>query len=208
MKVHIKKYPKWIGPYQLTKPLLKLGLSEEKRDKLVDLLDKIKVTDLCNFIQNFFEKRRVKVKIHYYDSWSAYNTLGYIILPVLKQLAETKHGSPFVDDEDVPEELKSTSAPPKKDDYDIDDNHHKRWEWVLGEMIWAFEQINIDWEEQYWKVKPEIDFTEYPEDKGKGFVPVRWKVEGDIDWDGRKKHQDRITNGFKLFGKYYQCLWD
>lgn len=208
MKVVIKKYPKWIGPYQLTKPLLKLGLSEEKRDKLIDFLDKIKVTDLCNYVQSFFEKRRVKVKIHYYDSWSAYNTLGYIILPVLKQLAETKHGSPYVDDEDVPDELKSTSAPPKQDEYDIDGNHHKRWDWVLGEMIWAFEQINIDWEDQYWKVKPEIDFTTYPEDEGKECVPVRWKVEGEIDWDARKKHQDRITNGFKLFGKYYQCLWD
>jgi hypothetical protein len=58
---------------------------------------------------------------------------------MLKQLKETKHGAPFVDDEDVPEELKSTSAPPKKDDWDVDDNHFKRWDYVMDEMIYAFE---------------------------------------------------------------------
>ena len=163
MKVYIKKYPKWIGPYQLTEPLLKLGLSEEKREKLIDFLDKIGLTKICDRIHKYFESKRVNVKIHYYDSWGAYNTLAYIILPVLKQLAETKQGSPYVVGEDVPEHLKSTVVPPKKDEYDIDGNHHNRWDWVLNEMIWAFEQINIDWEDQYWKVKPEIDFTKHPE---------------------------------------------
>ena len=31
-----------------------------------------------------------------------------------------------------------------------------------------------------------------------------WKV----DRDAMKKDQDRRANGFKLFGKYYQSLWD
>ena len=31
-----------------------------------------------------------------------------------------------------------------------------------------------------------------------------WKV----DRDGMKKDQDRRANGFKLFGKYYQSLWE
>ena len=51
------------------------------------------------------------------------HTLAMIIVPMLKQLKETKHGAPFVDDEDVPEELKSTSAPAKENDWDTDDNH-------------------------------------------------------------------------------------
>ena len=29
-----------------------------------------------------------------------------------------------------------------------------------------------------------------------------------IDWEARSKYQDRITNGFRLFGKYYENLWD
>ena len=28
------------------------------------------------------------------------------------------------------------------------------------------------------------------------------------DPEGRAAHQKRITNGFKLFGKYYENLWD
>jgi hypothetical protein len=51
------------------------------------------------------------------------HTLSHIVLPMLKQLKKDKHGSPLVDDEDVPEELRSTSAPAKENDWDIDDNH-------------------------------------------------------------------------------------
>ena len=28
------------------------------------------------------------------------------------------------------------------------------------------------------------------------------------DDEGRKKHQERMSNGFRLFGKYYEALWD
>jgi hypothetical protein len=30
----------------------------------------------------------------------------------------------------------------------------------------------------------------------------------EIDFEGLKVVQERITNGFRLFGKYYQALWD
>jgi hypothetical protein len=89
---------------------------------------------------------------------------------------------------------------------------HHRYEWALDEMIWAFEQLqpSVDWEDQYWwVVQPEIDFTERPEDEGASTIPVRWKDKGkcDCDWAGRQAHQDRISNGLRLFGKYFQTLW-
>jgi hypothetical protein len=28
------------------------------------------------------------------------------------------------------------------------------------------------------------------------------------DYEGMKVVQQRISNGFRLFGKYYECLWD
>ena len=74
------------------------------------------------------------------------STLSYIIIPMLKQLKETKHGSPSVDNIDVPKGLHSYSVPGKENESEIDDNWHDRWDWVLDEMIWAFEQINEDWE--------------------------------------------------------------
>jgi len=119
-------------------------------------------------------------------------------------LKETKHGSPWTDDEDVPEELRSTSAPPKENDYDTDDNHHKRWDWVMGEMIWAFEQkVRDEWQDDYYEydhVTPNKDSEDFSESLGLKLV---WE-----DPDGRKAHQERMTNGFRLFGKYYENLWD
>jgi hypothetical protein len=119
---------------------------------------------------------------------------------MLKQLKETKHGSPFVDDEDVPEELKSTSAPPKENDWDTDENHFKRWDWALNEMIWAFEQNLDDKSEEKF-----FDHAEWDE-KEKDFNKNLHKIK--IDQVGLKAHQDRKANGFRLFGKYYQGLWD
>ena len=144
--------------------------------------------------------QKISVKIHNYDTWSMDHTLAPIILPMLKQLKETKHGSPWIDDEDVPKELRSISAPPKENDYDTDDNHHKRWDWVLDEMIWAFEQKARDsWESDYYEYEDDPTKTE-----GLGLgLKLVWE-----DREGREAHQKRMTNGFRLFGKYYENLWD
>jgi hypothetical protein len=74
------------------------------------------VYDWVNWL--WFDRRTqtVKVRIDRWDTWSMDDTLAPIILPMLVQLKETKHGAPIVDDEDVPKELKSTSAEPKEKD--------------------------------------------------------------------------------------------
>jgi hypothetical protein len=154
------------------------------------------------------KEQKISVKIDPWDTWGMDTTLAHIVVPMLKQLKETKHGAPFVDDEDVPIELSKSAAPPTENEWDTDDNHFKRWDWVMDEMIFAFESKLMDWEDQFWKVKPELDFTEYPEDEGQMTVPVRWKVKGDCDWEARDAYQARISNGFRLFGKYYEGLWD
>lgn len=139
------------------------------------------------------------VKIDHHDTWSMDHTLSYIILPMLKQLKETKHGSPFTEDEDVPDELKSTNAPPKENDWDIDNNHFKRWDWVLGEMIWSFEQqLNDDGESQFYD-HSESKLTDDFEESIK-------KIK--VDREGLEAHQKRKSNGFRLFGRYFENLWD
>lgn len=200
MKVSIGPYRNWIGPYQIASALCfwakqvpdEYGIKREP-DWVHDFgtwLAEDKngndtwLTKACIWIESK-KKRSVKVRIDKYDTWSMDNTLAYIILPMLKQLQATKHGSPMVDDKDVPKELRSTSAPPKKDEWDADDNHHARWEWVLNQMIWSFEQIHADtdWEAEYHK-------------------------NGDFDIDGFKKHDEKIQKGLTLFGKYFRALWD
>jgi hypothetical protein len=119
---------------------------------------------------------------------------------MLIQLHETKHGAPFTEDEDVPEELRSTSAGPKENEWDTDDNHFKRWDWILTEMIWAFHQELQD--------DDEAEFFDHSEsvDSGGDFNERLGKLK--VDREGLQTHQERKANGFRLFGKYYQALWD
>lgn len=84
------------------------------------------------------DDRFVEVILHEYDTWSLDHTLSHIIAPCLKQLKETTHGAPSVDNEDVPEEL---WRPENFSEHDCDENWFARWEYVLDEMIWAFETI-------------------------------------------------------------------
>lgn len=152
------------------------------------------------------KERRIVVKIDRYDTWSMDHTLAHIIVPMLHQLKATTHGSPNTDDEDVPEHLRSTAAPPVEKWHE-DGNLHARWEWILDEMIWAFEQKTRGWwEEDYIIEHAEIDFDVERDENG--FKPLKWKKEGKYDREGEKAHQARMSNGFRLFGKYYEALWD
>ena len=163
------------------------------------------IEDMLQTFYNFFNwiwfdrrAQQIKVRIDKSDTWSMDHTLSHIVLPMLQQLQETKHGAPFVDDKDVPMILRSKSAPPKENEWDTDDNHFKRWDWVLDEMIWAFEQKCRDnWEDDY--------YGDYIENQKNG--PMAGSFEW-IDHEGRAAHQERMTNGFSLFGKYYEGLWD
>ncbi len=145
------------------------------------------------------EERKVEIRIDEYDSWNADQTLSLIALPLIKQLKETKHGSAFVDDEDVPEELRSTSAPPKENEWDSDKFLHDRWDWVLSEIIWALEQhIDENAEEKFYdhsNVNPEDNLM-------KQVKAIK------IDREGLDAFNARKQNGFRLLGVYWQNLWD
>ena len=157
------------------------------------------------------------VKIDKWDTWSMDHTLAHIVLPMLKQLKTTKHGSPLVEDEDVPEHLRSAAAPAKENEWDIDDNHFKRWDWVMDEMIFAFNcKVDDSWEEAF--RSGVLDVVTVPVDKDGNEVPKGehkfWQMKDGpnntykCDYEGMKVVEDRIQNGFRLFGKYYQGLWD
>ena len=147
------------------------------------------------------------VKLDRWDTWSFDHTLADIILPGLKQLKKDKHGAPFTEDDDVPEYLRSHMAQPKENEWDTDSLHFMRWDWILDEMIWAFEQkVKDDAEGQF------FDHSAYKDDKKgadtwlddmtKGVSKTKYDKEGHRAWQTRK------ANGFRLFGKYYENLWD
>jgi len=213
MKVILSNYRNhWLSPYIILK---KVCFWEKDEDKIYKLKDDpnnpyekwVKFLDpICQVWQKILDvihPRVMYVKIDRWDSWSADHTLSLIILPVMKQLKETKHGAPFVDDEDVPEELRSINAEPKENEWDTDSNHFKRWEYILNEMIWAFEQELKDDDESQFFDHSECGDEKFPWDKDGQYVS---KVK--LDKEGLEAHQKRKANGFRLFGKYYQNLWD
>ena len=143
-------------------------------------------------------QRQIEIRIDRFDTWGMDHTLALIIVPMLRQLHTTKHGAPMTDDEDVPEYLRSTSAPPKENESDIDDNHFKRWDWIMDEMIWSMEQIVNDDDNQFY------DHSEVDENADLSTQLEQMKV----DREGLQRYHDRIQNGCRLFGKYFQDLWD
>mgnify|MGYP000309432160 CR=1 FL=1 len=48
-------------------------------------------------------------------------------------------------------------------------------------------------------------YGDYTEDQKYG--PMAGSFEW-IDREGQKAHQDRMSNGFRLFGTYFENLWD
>ena len=238
MKIYISKYrDHWISPYTMLDYMFfwtdwskcsrnrSIASSLDEERKYVEHPEWVErwadcLTPVSRAIQWVGEKiypRIEYVKIDRWDTWSMDHTLGMIALPMLRQLKATKHGAPLVDDEDVPEELRSTNAPPKENEYDVDGNHFLRWDWVMDEMIFAFEhELDDSWQDAY--RSGDIDITWIPVDVHGNEVPKgehKYYQMGHgpkdtykCDYDGIRKVEERMQNGFRLFGKYYRALWD
>lgn len=163
-------------------------------------------------------ERDINIQIDPWDTWSMDHTLAMIVVPMLKQLKETKQGAPHVDSEDVPEELWATSV--EETEYNkngtTDPNFFKRWDWVMDEMIWAFEQIVEDDDSEFYS--GEVDRISIPVDKDGNEVPeeeakfYEWRkgpnYTFEIDMGCLKAKHERIKRGTTLFGKYFQYLWN
>jgi hypothetical protein len=160
MYVKIKKYPRM---YWRVKLYSFFGF-KNKASKLIKRI----------------EAKRVTVKIDDYDMYDLDGTLAQIIAPALRKFRSEIYTSPIVEYDDVPENLRPEDPEKAKEDIQrdgtVDDLYHKRWEWVLDEMIFAFES---------------------------------YKNENTLDETGKVlTNEERVQNGLRLFGKYYQALWD
>lgn len=242
MKVKIGPYKNWFGPYQLAEKILFfipkqtdefgfkhtsdlvhkfgefLAYGKIYSDDSDDFFDSDrKSTWLFNFLIWIDSKRKRTENIHIdrWDTWSMDHTLALIIVPMLKQLKETKHGAPMVDIFDVPEHLRPTPEEEKKfnEDGTTDEKFFARWDYVMDEMIFAFEkQLDESWKDEFSKGK--IEMKSVPCEWDENGKPTLYLMEEgpnhtyECDYEGIKKVQERIDNGLRLFGKYYQSLWD
>lgn len=226
MKVFLSKYrDHWISPYTILEKVFfwrEIDYDEPIIVKLNNILE-----PFCKVWQKFLDivhPRISYVKIDKWDSWSMDSTLAQIILPLLKQLRDTKHGSQIVDLEDVPESMRTIDHEEWDSQFCFEFYHepdlqkiqcdlHDRWNWVMDEMIWTFEQlVDDDNDSQFHSGNWDMES-----------VPCEWDENGkptlytfkegpnhtsQFDIEGYQKHQERIANGLKLFGKYYRGLWD
>ena len=128
-------------------------------------------------------KRKIKIKIHDYDVWSLDCTLAQILVPSLKLFKERQIGVPG----NLLEPDRQFSDQHELDlglsASEIDDLNFKRakekWDEILDKMIWSFEQA----QDCYYDLNE--DYT----------------VRGSI------AYQERLEEGFALFGKYFRNLW-
>lgn len=211
MKVVIGPYKNWIGPYQIADAIF---FWQDKHSDTCPWADRAHrfgtwlaenrdgsdswLTKVCNWIYSKRE-RQVYVRIDNYDVWNMDHTLALIALPMLKRLKQVKHGAPKVDDFDCPQHLWSTNAPPKENEWDLDEHWFARWDYVLDEIIWAFEQEVDDSDTDKFYDHSQVD-------ERAGLEEQISKIK--VDTDGLNHHEHRKQMGFKLFGKYYQALWD
>ena len=150
-------------------------------------------------------EQKKSIKIDPWDTWSMDHTLALIIHPMHKQLFKSKQGAPYTEDEDVPEHLRSTNAKPKKNDWDIDSNHFKRWDWIMKEMIWVFGELAKDREPSFLIKKGKFKTIKK---EGQEWSELVTLVEPVYDMEKMKAYHARKKNAFRLFGKYYENLWD
>ena len=227
MKIYKSNYRNhWVSPYVILEKVFfwrEIDYDEPLIEKLSDFLNPFSVA--WQKFLDFVHPRINYVKIDKYDTWSMDHTLADIILPMLKQLRDTKHGSPLVDLEDLPEELRMVGyedwSSQLRFDFGDSEQHekesweitHRRWEWVLNEMIFAFEHyVDDTWEEAF--RSGEHDMIHVPCEWYEDGKPKLYKIEKGpndtyvCDYEGMNKVYKRMENGFSLFGKYYRGLWD
>lgn len=208
MKVYISPYrDHWIPPVKILQLICFWHVipSDDDEESPYDdpWIDRWcdRLVPLCEKLQKILDRIHPPiryVKIDRQDTWSMDHTMAHIIVPMLRQLKATKQGSPMVDLEDVPEHLHPKTPASASNGY-IDETVHERWAWVMGEMIWAFEQELVDDSESKFHDHSGVDNN----------APLNTQINQiKTDWDGLRAYQERKTNGFRLFGKYYQGLWD
>ena len=118
--------------------------------------------------------RTIKVQVDKWDTYNVDHTLSLIALPLLKQFKEQRGGAAWVENEDVPESMFVEEG----SEYDAE--WGTRWDYVIGEMIFAFECC--------------ADIDKQLQESG-------------YDAEGMRKTDERIANGLRLFGKYFRSLW-
>ncbi len=137
MKVTIGPYKKPLNGKKLVQWTKRIGVPQKNINNISTWLD----DTFWFFFDPLFDSdtsQKIKVKIDDYDLWNADITLAHVIHPVLVKLKQQKHGVAYVDNEDVPENLRTEEDEPELAKLE------QKWFYCLDEMIWTFDIIKKD----------------------------------------------------------------
>ena len=210
MKIYINR-PKnnWLSPYTIIEKVIFWREIDYDEPLVQNILKYTKLGWFCDklhTIRSFLNRDIKYIQIDPWDAWSLEHTLSPIILPILQELKRVKHGAPFIADEDVPKNLRVGAKGTCNSDVhklfeDNDNTFFERYDYILDEMIWTFQTLSMDDHEGqfYTHMTKTIDWDK---DIDKSIRNIK------VDRKGLEAHNARITNGLRLFGKYYRALWD
>lgn len=91
----------------------------------------------------FDRDQKTSIQIDKHDLNFIDRDLALITLAGLRKVSHEKHGSPIVDDNDVPGWLASDCEGSNRVN-GTDALVHLRWEWTIKEIIWSFEKYTGD----------------------------------------------------------------
>lgn len=164
------------------------------------------------------KERKVEVKVERWDTYSMDHTAALIILPLLLQLKQTKHGVPGGFTERVGGDFDNnlTFDFIKEDDNEVFDKLCDKWDEILDKMIWSFQQLVDDsYDNKYHHGKMKMGWKpiKVPHPTT-GVAETMYEMVDEnpsehwYDYVGHELHEERIQEGLELFGKYYRNLWD
>lgn len=132
-------------------PKANVPISFDELQRSIEIAGKYE-TKLWKVMQKFntYMKDFNYVKVSGYDVWNADETLINMIHPILVKYDKERNGSPSVDDIDVPESLRNGLEDSN------DDKVHEKWDWVVAEMLHAFNPDNYSYDVDYLP-KSEVD---------------------------------------------------
>ena len=173
-------------------------------------------------ISKFYNSgQKVNIEINRYDTYNADSTLGLIILPILVQLKNTKHGVPseFVDVGGEDYSPQDSFDFYKESHNDAFNEAVKKWDEVLDKMIWSFQQIVDDnYSSKYHHGNFDFDWDKITDEKFYNPITKQHEELTKLvdknpnghwyDHEGEKIHNERIQEGLELFGEHFRSLWD
>jgi hypothetical protein len=167
-------------------------------------------------------RERANIRIDDWDTFSLDHTLALVILPALKKFKETGRGSIWIDDIDVPDDIKSIASKPYDSSIgELDEFYEARSNYIIDAMIYSFEKIVDDsWQNEFYSyendtiggfdyIAVDYDGNKVDEDTYEGKVLYELKNDNrmKIDNVGIEAVEDKIDFGLLMFGKYYRGLW-